>query len=293
MKHVDLSSLGVTELLALSASCLSELRARGVVRTGNAPLGDYSEWLALQAFGGELAPNSERSFDLTTASGMKIQVKSRRVSLPPRAGQLQSSPFRSWGFDLALFMLLHEDTYEVLRASLVPVEIVREMSRYVPHVNGSNAYMTDDLMAHAEAEDVVDLLRVASGDAHVREATREQNRAPGSSRRLRPATATPPPDVRDRIDDGSVETWLWLANGAIDEFKRWRVAGGATTASAASYASGARAYVQYWRVVGDSGESFESHLRRTRGVSPRAIGSYQTHAREFLRFLHSTGRLPT
>lgn len=126
-----LQELSDRELLELSGACVEELRERGVVRTGNAPLGDYAEWLAAKAFSGELAPNSERSYDLTTGAGIRIQVKARRVSDPPKPGQLQTSPFRSWGFDQALLMLVDERTYEVRRASLVPQPVVEELSRYV------------------------------------------------------------------------------------------------------------------------------------------------------------------
>ena len=38
--------------------------------------------------------------------------------------------------------------------------------------------------------------------------------------------------------------WEWLANDAIDEFKEWRVVGGATRASASSYATGARVFTR-------------------------------------------------
>ena len=52
----DLRGLRIGELLALSRSVLAELRRRGVIRTSNAPTGDYAEWLAAQATGGQLEP---------------------------------------------------------------------------------------------------------------------------------------------------------------------------------------------------------------------------------------------
>jgi hypothetical protein len=39
----------IGELLALSRRILAELRERGVIRTGNAPAGDYAELLAFRA----------------------------------------------------------------------------------------------------------------------------------------------------------------------------------------------------------------------------------------------------
>ena len=55
-----------SRLLGLSRAILRELKERGVVRTGNAPTGDYAELLVCQVTGGELAPNSERSWDVRT-----------------------------------------------------------------------------------------------------------------------------------------------------------------------------------------------------------------------------------
>lgn len=40
--RIDLGDLGIGELLALSRRILAELRHRGVIRSGNAPAGDYA-----------------------------------------------------------------------------------------------------------------------------------------------------------------------------------------------------------------------------------------------------------
>ena len=158
----DLTALEVADLLRLSAAATVELRRRGVLRTGNAPLGDYAEWLALRAFGGTLAPNSEKSYDLLSEDGRRIQVKARRVDTPPRRGQLQSSPFRSWGFDEALLVLVDAESYEVLRASLVPAPVLEGAARFSPHINGHFVIMDDRLMGHDGAVDVSEVLREAA-----------------------------------------------------------------------------------------------------------------------------------
>lgn len=59
--QLDLTQRPTSELLALSKAIVTELRSRGVVRTANAPAGDYAEYLVALAYGGELAPNSEKS----------------------------------------------------------------------------------------------------------------------------------------------------------------------------------------------------------------------------------------
>jgi len=102
----DLTAASNADLFRTYASVLRELRRRGVVRTNNAPVGDYAEWLCHRHFGGRLATNSEKSFDLQTDDGVLIQVKARVVSAKIVPGQRQTSPFRSWDFDAAAFVML-------------------------------------------------------------------------------------------------------------------------------------------------------------------------------------------
>jgi hypothetical protein len=52
----NLARLSTGKLLALSRLILAELRHREVIRSGNAPAGDYAELLVRVATGGELAP---------------------------------------------------------------------------------------------------------------------------------------------------------------------------------------------------------------------------------------------
>jgi hypothetical protein len=119
------------------AASLAELRRRGVVRSNNAPAGDYAEWLVAKGLGGTLADTfSEKSWDVRLATNERVQVKTRVVSVPTRPGQLQTSPFRSWDFELAAFLLLRAEDYTVVKAALVPVAVVIEHGRWRQHVNG-------------------------------------------------------------------------------------------------------------------------------------------------------------
>jgi len=153
----------VGELLASYAKILAELRERGVVRSANAPAGDYAEWLCSRALRATLVDNfSVKSHDLVLADGRRVQVKTRVTSEPPKAGQLQTSPFRSWDFDLAAFVLLRDHDYAVRRGILVPVEVVRAQSTYRSHVNGSVVMMRSALLDHNDAKDVTDQLRAAA-----------------------------------------------------------------------------------------------------------------------------------
>lgn len=130
----DLTSLTTAALLTMSRQVLEELRRRTVLRTANAPAGDYAEYLVRKAYGGQLAPNSEKSWDLLSSDGRKIQVKCRVLSR--KRGTMFFSPFRSFLFDTAVFVLLSAEDLSVVSAVELPVSAVEANSVYREHVNG-------------------------------------------------------------------------------------------------------------------------------------------------------------
>lgn len=167
MPHIDetwLTDASPAELLAGYAAILRQLRDRGVVRSGNAPVGDYAELLVAQALDGKLVDNfSVKSYDVECLEYKRVQVKARLVSTPRKAGQLQTSPFRSWDFEHAAFVLFSADTYVVEQAVLLPVDVVRALASDRPHVNGAVVQMSEAMMGHPVAVNVTDRLRAAAG----------------------------------------------------------------------------------------------------------------------------------
>jgi hypothetical protein len=158
----DLGQRTVGELFALYRGILQELRHRGVVRTENAPAGDYAEFLVAIAFGGTLASNSEKSFDVI-ADGRRLQVKARVVSDPPRSGQLQLSPFRSFDFDEAVIVLLNDWDYSVRKGTRVSATVVRDAAVFNSHVNGHIVHARPALLAAPGAiDDVTSLLQAVT-----------------------------------------------------------------------------------------------------------------------------------
>jgi hypothetical protein len=156
---MELRAMRTGELLALSRAILAELRHREVIRTGNAPAGDYAELLVRVATGGELAPNSQRSWDVLTPEGERLQVKARVVTNPRRQGERQLSVFRSWDFDAAV-VVLFDDEFRVWRAARLPVQVLREQARFVEHVRGHRIIARDELLD--AGEDWTERLRAAA-----------------------------------------------------------------------------------------------------------------------------------
>lgn len=157
---IDVKKLPVTRLLSLYAEILTELMTRRVVRTRNAPAGDLAELLVARAYGGSLAPNSAKSWDVESSDGRLLQVKCRVV----QTGDARShtfSLFRSWGFDACVFLVLDANTYEVVRAVEVPVDQVRAISTRSAWVAGDRVTVNQVLVSLPGAEDVTDRIRDA------------------------------------------------------------------------------------------------------------------------------------
>ena len=148
-------------LLRLYAATPTELLRRRVVRTRNAPAGDLAEWLVARAYGGELAPASEKSWDVRSVDGRRLQVKCRTVSEVARRGQRGLSPFRSFDFEAAVIVLLDETTFDVVQAVELPVDAIRASARHVAWVNGHRVRANAALLTSPAARDVTTLLRRA------------------------------------------------------------------------------------------------------------------------------------
>ncbi len=132
---VELSDLTEKELLRLQASVTNELLHRGVVRTQNNPLGDYTEWLVANAFDLELQSNSKAGYDGIDSSGIRYQIKGRRVT--PKNNSRQLSAIRKYeekDFDVVV-AVIYDENFNVIEAVKFPHEVVADYATYRSHVN--------------------------------------------------------------------------------------------------------------------------------------------------------------
>lgn len=163
MSSPDLSSLSPRDLLSIYARILDELLRRNLIRTRNAPAGDYAEALVARALNGTLEPNSTKSWDVTTQTGQRVQVKARVVG-PSTRMSAKHSVFRSWGFDfdIPVFVTFDQETYVVTSAVSVPVASVEGTARFSSHVAGSTLRIGTNMLALDGAEDITTLVKAAS-----------------------------------------------------------------------------------------------------------------------------------
>ena len=155
---MDTHTASVAELLSTYREILRELQSRGVLRTNNAPTGDYAEYLVAAHFGGDLAPNSEKSWDVRSANGDRLQVKARMSDSDSAAGTRQLSAIRTWEFDRLIVVLFAED-YSVFRAADIPAPTAKSAATYMPHVNGYRLMATDRFLEHEEIADITKVVQ--------------------------------------------------------------------------------------------------------------------------------------
>ena len=133
--RMNLKELNPKELLQLQATITNELNRRGIVRTQNNPLGDYTEWLVAKALGLSLAENSNAGYDGISNAGVRVQIKGRRVTSRNNSRQLSAiRKYDEKDFD-ELAAIIYSENYDVIDALLIPYEVVGEYASYRKHVN--------------------------------------------------------------------------------------------------------------------------------------------------------------
>lgn len=160
-----LVDLPTPELLAHYGTILTVLRERGITRTEDSPVGGYAEHLAARAFGLTLTTNSAIGYDGVDAVGVRYQVKGRRMTKWNASRQM--SAIRGLGeglpdpFDWLVGILFAADM-SVMRAALVPLEVVRAQATFQPHVNGSRFHLRDAMWSLPRVRDVTDEIKAAA-----------------------------------------------------------------------------------------------------------------------------------
>lgn len=105
----ELNRMNETELLQTNGSVIDELIRRGVIKTRNNPVGDYTEWLVSKRLALKMKGNSQKSFDAVDTGEMRYQIKGR-CSV---GGSVQFSPIGNLdehGFNFTIAVYSKETT---------------------------------------------------------------------------------------------------------------------------------------------------------------------------------------
>ena len=153
-----LTDKSVSELFALHAAVMEELRERNILRSANNPSGDLAEFLFCKAFGWKLAQKVEKGFDAIGGDGKRYQIKGRRVHRRRKKWR-RLGEFRDFKEFDVLAVILFDHDYSCQDAVLIPAKVACKFSE---RVKGNNRYvllLRDEVWNDPCVEDVTTSLR--------------------------------------------------------------------------------------------------------------------------------------
>jgi hypothetical protein len=155
----DFSPRSNRELLKLYTELMTELRSRGIVRTSNGPGADVAEGLVAKALLLTLNASSTAGYDGVDPQGRKVEVKCRRLTRHNNSRQLSAiRNLEKAHFDVLAGVLFNED-FSVMKAALVPFQVVKDHAVFVKHTNGWKFVLRDSVWALPGVEDITGRLQ--------------------------------------------------------------------------------------------------------------------------------------
>jgi hypothetical protein len=150
---MDPSQLTIRELLKTHGAVMDELRRRSVVRSANNPASDLAELIFCNAFGWARENISASGYDATDATGLRYQIKARRLASPK--GSRQLSAIRNLPLDPfdQLAGVLFDRDFAIVRAAIIPIEVVKRRARRSDHTNSWKFILTDDVWSEPNVMD--------------------------------------------------------------------------------------------------------------------------------------------
>ena|SRR5581483_11952367 len=161
MNQALLQTLTPKQLLKLTGEVIDALRSRGIARTGNNPLADYTEWLVATCFGWELVDSSVQGYDaIDRATGTRYEIKGRRIT--PQNNSRQLSAIRNiegYHFHF-LIAVVYDQDFEILRALKIPHEVVQRIGKHSNHTNSLILHARDGLLDQSGVEDITSQFKI-------------------------------------------------------------------------------------------------------------------------------------
>lgn len=156
----ELHAMTVDGLLKLYAAIIEELRQRGVTRSSNNPVADYTEHLVARALSLTLTGNSVSGYDAVDPAGRRYQIKGRRVTPQNPSTELsaiRNLPQRPFDF---LVAVIYRADFSLDYAGMVPFDAVVELAKYVKHTNAYRFLMKRTVLDDPRVTDVTSKLVV-------------------------------------------------------------------------------------------------------------------------------------
>ncbi len=157
---MDFSKETAQGLLTNYCEVLKELRLRNLIRSTNNPVADIAETIVKLALKLDLVSGSTAGHDAIDTSGIRYEVKGRRITAENKSRQL--SFIRGLDedhFDFLVGVLFDQD-FRILKACVIPKPTVQNLAKYVKHVNGWRLILADSVWEEEGVKDITEVLRL-------------------------------------------------------------------------------------------------------------------------------------
>jgi len=154
-----LTPLKVGQVLDLFVAVAKELKRRGITRSTNNPVADLAELYFERGLKLTRATKSTKGFDATDEQGLKYEIKGRRLT--PENPSRELSAIR--GIEMAHFHflagVLFNENLTIMKACIVPHEVVSRYSTHVAHTNSRKFMLRDEVWSFPGVKDVTSELK--------------------------------------------------------------------------------------------------------------------------------------
>jgi len=156
-----LKQMSAKKLLRLYKEILRHLEEREICMTKDSPVGGYGEWLVARAFGGKRLGHSNKSVDVLTLNGIRLQVKTRWLPLERDSRQLSAiRNLDERGFDYLVAVLLDKN-FDVMEAYQIPHAAVARLATRSEHTNSHRLVLTPKVCRDGKCRDITEKIRGA------------------------------------------------------------------------------------------------------------------------------------
>jgi hypothetical protein len=153
------------ELLAAYCSLMSQLRERGMVRSSNNPVADYTESLVAKVLQLKLEGNSKAGYDAVDIAGVRYQIKGRRITPQNKSTQLSAlRNLASKPFDVLAAVVFGAE-FEILYGALIPFDMVMEVCGFSGHSNAHIFHFRRSVLDDTRVRDITSQLKAGATGA--------------------------------------------------------------------------------------------------------------------------------
>ena len=158
---VTVKNTATLGLPKLYVEIMRELRERQVVKTWNNLVGDLTVRLVVNALGLTESGNSQKGYDATDSSGVKYQIKGRRLTRENKSTQLSAIRESNRPPFTYLIAVLYDEDFSVKAAYKIPYSVVKKKANYQEYINGYRMMVPNNILNEEGVEDLTGVIRLA------------------------------------------------------------------------------------------------------------------------------------